>query len=321
MPQSFNRRLRRSSERYGQMSNESYRSRVNRLGGAGGGARSDGVSSALVDAAGSAIRVQPMEAPATNASPTTCVGPGVFESLSVVIPAYNAEREVAATLDSVHAYLQEHGLVFEIIVVDDGSGDRTASCVSACPHEIKLLQNKCNRGKGYSVRRGMLAAKHAWVLFMDVDNSTSIDHLDRFAPYAAESDVLIASRRLSASNILRRQPRLRQILGKSFPYLVRTLALGDIQDTQCGFKVFRHDAAKDIFARQVSAGFCFDVEILLVARRLGYRIEEIAVNWSNPPGSTVRVGIDPVLMFLDLLRITWRHRKEKYRASQRAVYA
>jgi len=303
------------------MGNEPFPSRLN-------GLQHERQSTQLVDDGlglpqeqGSVIHVRPMRAQAANTRTASSTGPGVFESLSIVIPAYNAQRDVCATLDSVCAYLQQHGLMFEIIVVDDGSHDRTAACVKAYPAEIKLLQNGRNRGKGYSVRRGMLEAKHEWALFMDVDNSTSIDHLDRFAPYADDSDVLIASRRLLESSIVLRQPRIRQILGKSFPYLVRTLALADIQDTQCGFKVFRHDAAKEIFSRQGSEGFCFDVEALLLARRLGYRIQEIGIDWVNPPSSTVRVGIDPVMMFLDLLRITWRHRKEKYGARQRTVYA
>ncbi len=236
-----------------------------------------------------------------------------FGSMSVVIPAYNAQDVVCRTLDSVQDYLDGVGLEHEIIVVDDGSSDGTAECVARRGRGVRLLVNDVNRGKGYTVRRGLRESRLAWAMFMDVDNATSIDHLERFAEHAAGAEVLIASRRVAGAWV-RPQPRTRQFLGRAFPYLVRALALRGIFDSQCGFKVFRREVLEDLLVRQRSTGFCFDVEILLTAVRLGYRVAEIPVVWKNPPGrSTLRIGSDPLKMFVDLLRITWRHRVSRYR--------
>lgn len=249
--------------------------------------------------------------------PSVSTAKGAFRSVTVVIPAYNASDVVSDTLTAVRDYLQRADLPHEIIVVDDGSTDQTASLVREHPGDIKLLSNGRNRGKGFTVRHGMLEGKCDWVLFMDVDNSTTIDHLDRFAPHAADADVLIASRRLPDSNIVRAQPKFRQMLGKTFPYFARVIALPGIRDTQCGFKVFRREAAADAFSLQESEGFCFDVEVLLIAKRLGYRIREVAIDWDNPPSSTVRVSLDPIKMLIDLFRIAWRHRPSRYPAIER----
>ena len=235
-----------------------------------------------------------------------------FNELSVVIPAYNAEGQVCATLDAVQSYLQGRGLKHELIVVDDGSSDETARRVQRWGGQVKLLRNGGNRGKGHAVRRGMLASRYAWTLFMDVDNSTSIEHLERFAPRAPDADVLIASRNLDGSRIVGGRPLLRHFLGQTFPHAVRLLALRGIRDTQCGFKAFRRQALREIFPRQRSEGFCFDVEVLLIARRLGYRIAEIPIDWDNPPESTLRLWRDAPGMLADLARITWRHRPARY---------
>lgn len=231
----------------------------------------------------------------------------VFDSLSVVIPAYNAAGHVRETLADVRQWLARFDLPHEIIVIDDGSIDNTRDLLRGEPG-IQLFENGINRGKGFSVRRGMLATRCAWALFMDVDNSTSLGHLERFAPAAAAADVLIASRRLSESRIVRRQHPIRQFLGRSFPYLVRALAIPDLADTQCGFKLFRREAVRQIFPKQRIERFAFDVEVLMLARRLGLRIVEVPVNWDNPTSSTLRVRIDTLQMMWDLLRTTWRIR-------------
>ncbi len=235
-----------------------------------------------------------------------------FKSVTVVIPAYNAGNVSVGTLDPVRQYLEPADMPHEIIVVDDGSTDDTAAIVSGYGHDVRLLSNGRNRGKGYTVRHGILEGKCDWVLFMDADNATAVDQLERFAPHAADHDVLIASRRLEESKILRPQPKFRQMLGRTFPYFARLFALPEIRDTQCGFKVFRRDAAQGIFGRQKSEGFCFDVEVLLIAKRLGFRIGEVAIQWDNPASSTVRVSLDPIKMLLDLIRISWRHRASRY---------
>jgi dolichyl-phosphate beta-glucosyltransferase len=195
----------------------------------------------------------------------------------------------------------------EVIVVDDGSSDGTQAAVDgAAVRDVRVLRNSSNRGKGYSVRRGMLAAKSDWVLFMDADNSTSIEHLARVAPHVNAARVIIASRRLSDSRVVRPQHRLRQMLGRTFPHIVRALALPGLMDTQCGFKVFRRDAAQAIFARQTTERFAFDVEVLLLARLLRIGIAEVPVDWDNPTISTVRIRYDTIQMLWDVLRSTWR---------------
>lgn len=238
-----------------------------------------------------------------------------FASVSVVTPAYNAAAEVGATLESIHAWLLSRGIEHELIVVDDGSSDGTGAAAARWSEgrpaaRFTLLRNPENRGKGYSVRRGMLRASKDWALFMDVDNSTTIDHLDRFAPLAARAPVLIASRRLPDSVIVRRQALTRRILGGAFPYIVRAISRTGATDTQCGFKMFRSDAARDIFSRQRTERFAFDVELLLLARKLGHGFAEAPARWDNPPdASTVKIRWDTVNMMLDVLRCTWRLRR------------
>ena len=236
-----------------------------------------------------------------------------FPSLSVIIPAYNAHSVVGPTLDACGAYLARQTFEYEIIVVDDGSTDETTRLVQERSGQTHLRRLERNRGKGAAVRYGVQAAKHAWILFLDVDHSTAIEHLDNFSAHAADADILIGSRNLPESVIVHPQPWLRQTLGRTFPYLVRLLALPRIRDSQCGFKLFKREAAQRVFARQKCDGFCFDVEVLLCASRLGYRVQELPVRWDNPTASTLSLWRDPVRMLLDLLRIVWRHRRSQYK--------
>lgn len=232
-----------------------------------------------------------------------------FGSLSVVVPAYNAERVIGGTLDAVQGYLDRAGLPYEVIVVDDGSRDGTARVVAQRGRGVRLLVNRVNRGKGATVRRGMLSALMEWALFTDVDNSTSIEHLEVFAPLAGTSDVIIASRRMRGSTIVQRQNALRRLLGGGFPRLVRLLALPGVTDSQCGFKAFRASAARGVFSRVRTERFAFDVEALLLARRLGLRIAEAPARWDNPPDeSTVRLRVDTLKMFADVIAAAWRLR-------------
>jgi dolichyl-phosphate beta-glucosyltransferase len=227
--------------------------------------------------------------------------------LSVVIPAYNEERRLPPTLEAVRRHLERRGGTHEILVVDDGSTDATAE-VAARDGAI-VMRNEGNRGKGYSVRRGMLMAQGARRLMTDADLSTPIEELERLMARMDEGcDVVIASRALPASNIEVRQPWYRENTGRLFNLLVRALALPGLHDTQCGFKLFTAEAARQAFGAARLDGFSFDVEVLYVARRRGYRIAELPVTWRND--AATRVGlVGGGGAFLELLSIRlngWR---------------
>ncbi len=229
--------------------------------------------------------------------------------ISIVIPAYNEEERIVNGIREVQKYLAKKPWEHEIIVVDDGSKDKTAALVKEMMQKdkrVKLFRNVPNRGKGYSVRRGMLAAKGDYVLFTDADMSTPMRELDEFLKHMAEYDIAIGSRNLAQSRIMIKQPKFRQMLGKTFPFIVRTLLRLPIKDTQCGFKLFSRKAANDVFSRQRLERFAFDAEVLFIALRLGLRIKELPVEWTNDPRSKVRVFRDSFRMLRDVVRV-WRN--------------
>jgi dolichyl-phosphate beta-glucosyltransferase len=224
----------------------------------------------------------------------------------VVIPAYNEAERLPPTLERVLAYLRGRGQSHEIVVVDDGSRDQTVARARAVGGaSLTVLANEVNRGKGYSVRRGMLAARGARRLMTDADLSTPIEDLELLAARLdAGYDVAIGSRALPDSNVEIRQPWYRESMGRLFNALVRLLAVPGLKDTQCGFKLFTADAARAAFSRCHLDGFSFDVEALFLARRLGFRIAEVPVTWRNDAAS--RVGLwGGFRAFPDLLHIRW----------------
>ena len=229
------------------------------------------------------------------------------EFISVVIPAFNEEKRIAPTLTAVCDYLTRNAQSFEIIVVDDGSSDETARIVSDLAAEkgsIRLLHRPANRGKGSSVRKGILEALGDLILISDADLSTPIEEVEKFLPWIEKGyDIVIGSRGLKESDIIRKQPWYRQSMGKIFNVLVSALVFGGFNDTQCGFKLFTSKAAKDIFRGARIDGFAFDVEALFLAKKLGYGIKEVPVRWLNSPYSKVRIVRDSSRMFLDLLKI------------------
>ncbi len=227
--------------------------------------------------------------------------------LSVVIPTYNKESRIASTLEAVAGYLAAKPFASEIVVVDDGSTDRTAEAARAAlagRSPSKVLRRDRNLGKGASVKEGVLAAAGELVLFCDDDLSTPIGELDKaLAGLEKGADVVIGSRAHPGADIQVRQRRPREWMGKVFNLLVRLFVLKGFLDTQCGFKAFRAAAAKDIFSRLQTAGFGFDVEVLVLARALGYRIAEIPVVWCDVRPSRLRIFRGSWGMARDLWRI------------------
>jgi dolichyl-phosphate beta-glucosyltransferase len=222
-------------------------------------------------------------------------------ALSVIIPAYNEAERLPPTLRRVRAWLEAWGQSHEIIVVDDGSQDDTAARAESLGAQV--LRNGENRGKGYSVRRGMREARGARRLMTDADLSTPMEDLPRLMEYMDGGyGVVIASRALPGANIEVHQPWYRENMGRFFNLCVRALALPGLQDTQCGFKLFSAQAAEDAFGPARLDGFSFDVEALFLARRKGHRIAEIPVTWRNDAASRVS-SLKGFLAFLDLLRI------------------
>jgi glycosyltransferase involved in cell wall biosynthesis len=234
-------------------------------------------------------------------------------SLSVVIPAYNEANRLPATLGRVLAWLDAQSLEFrELIVVNDGSTDGTAALVESLRDahpRLRLLNNPGNRGKGYSVRHGMLEARGEWVLFSDADLSTPIEDAARLVAAATEAraDIAIGSRAVDRSLVSVHQSLLRELSGRFFNVVMRTVTGLPFRDTQCGFKLYRASAAREVFSRQRLDGFSFDVEDLYIARLLGVPAVEVPVRWANVEGTKVS-AFTGLRSFADLVRIR-RHRE------------
>lgn len=237
--------------------------------------------------------------------------------LSVIIPAYNEEKRLPKTLEEIDKYLSKQSYDYEILVVNDGSKDSTAEITKNLISKIqnlKLIDNKENRGKGYVTRQGMLEAKGDYRIFTDADNSTSIDQIEKMWPeFEKGYDVVIGSRDIQGAILDPPQPFLRKvILGKGFK-LFRKIVLGlwEVSDTQCGFKCFTKKAAEAIFPKCKIDRFAFDPEILVIAKKLGYKIKEIPVYWRNDPESKVKFK-GMVKMSIDLFKIKWNLIAQKY---------
>lgn len=231
--------------------------------------------------------------------------------LSVVVPAYNEEERLPETIAAIEAYLSRQSYTWELIVVDDGSRDDTVGAARAAfsqPHS-RVEKNPRNMGKGATIRNGM--TKHArgrYRLFTDADNSTPIEETGKLlkAMRRRGADIAIGSRALKGSKLEVRQPFYREMMGRVFNTMVQLLAVPGIHDTQCGFKLFTRKAAEEIFPRQTLDGFSFDVEVLHIARRLGFRTIEVPVRWINSPASRVSPIRDSIRMFADVVRIRLR---------------
>ena len=228
--------------------------------------------------------------------------------LSVIIPAYNEEIRLPGTLKKIDAYLKNQNYLYEILVVNDGSVDETHLVVQKLTNRIKNLKAmgyQKNRGKGHAVRLGMLEAKGEYCLFLDADNSTSIDQIEKFWPELKKgADIAIASRDIQGAVLNPPQSWLRRVvMGGLYRGLRKILLnLRDIEDTQCGFKCFKKEAAKKIFPCCRINGLSFDIEVLILARRMGFTIKEIPVYWQDSALSKVNAKLIAEAA-LDLLRI------------------
>lgn len=233
-------------------------------------------------------------------------------SLSIVVPAYNEARRLPATLQKIVEWISTSDRDYtEVIVVDDGSTDGTADMVEGFRRSapcVRLLKNPGNRGKGYAVRHGMLDARSDWVLYTDADLSTPIGDFQKLhqAATAQGAQVAIGSRALDRSLVAVRQAAFREYSGRFFNLVMRTVTGLPFHDTQCGFKLYSSDAAKQIFGRQKLDGFSFDVEDLFIAKKLGIKAIEVPVHWSNVEGTKVSLG-GGVRSFMDLLKIRALH--------------
>lgn len=228
--------------------------------------------------------------------------------VSIVIPAYNEARRLSRGLERVREYLQAQRLDAEVIVVDDGSTDATAQLAEqfrAALPSLRVLRNDTNRGKGYSVRRGMLEARGRLALFTDTDLSAPIEEAAKLFAALQSCEVAFGSRAVDRSLISTHQSRLREIAGIMFNKLVQAVIWLPIVDTQCGFKAFVTDRARTVFEQQRIEGFGFDPEILFLAARHGLRWAEIPVRWAHDPDTKVHVFRDSLRMLLDLAQIRW----------------
>jgi dolichyl-phosphate beta-glucosyltransferase len=230
--------------------------------------------------------------------------------LSVIIPAYNEEQRLPRTMESIIRYLDRQPIRYEIGVVDDGSADRTCDIVRRYAQDhprVVLMSYGSNRGKGFAVRYGMMRGRGERLLLSDADLSTPIEEIEKLSAWLDEGyDIAIGSRALPGSNLPVRQSFLRERVGRSFNFVVRTVSGLSFADTQCGFKLFSRDAAMDVFPLLTIDRWSFDVEALFVAQRMGYRTKEVPITWIDAPGSKVSVGRDLVRTMTDLTRIRTR---------------
>jgi dolichyl-phosphate beta-glucosyltransferase len=236
-------------------------------------------------------------------------GSGILAS--IVIPAYNEEKRLPDFLKNVQEYMDARKEKFEVIIVDDGSKDATVATVegfTAKDPRIRIARQIPNQGKGAAVRRGILEARGDLILFADADGATPISELDKFLPLAAKGhEILIGSRKAGSESVERSRNSLRAMMGMVFYKIVNFFAVPGIRDTQCGFKIFRHDVAAKLFSKSSEKGWAFDVEILYLAQLYGYAIVEVPVNWHEVEGSKVNPIKDSMKMLLAIFRIRRKH--------------
>lgn len=237
--------------------------------------------------------------------------------LSIIIPAYNEESLIVNTLESLRSYMNTRSEPYEMIVVDDGSQDDTVACIQEWQKKsgasLQLLSNPKNMGKGFSIRRGVMESRGRYVIFIDADLPYELDAIDDFLNALKKGfDLSVGSRVLPGSEV-RGVPVYRYIAGQVFSWMVQAVLFSGLPDTQCGFKSFRSEAAREIFRRTSIDGFGFDVEMLFVARKLKFKIQPIAVHMiEHRQRSRVRLVNDSFKMFVNLFMVRWMDWQGKY---------
>lgn len=229
--------------------------------------------------------------------------------ISVVIPAYNEAGRIEPGLRRAVDYLRGRGLSYEVLVVDDGSRDRTVEVASSFADEgVRVIRHEKNRGKGAAIRTGVLASRGDEVLLTDADFSTPIEELEKLQARLEKTPVVIGSRGLADSVIQEHQPFYRELMGKTFNRIIRILGVRGLRDTQCGFKLLKGDVARNLGSDLTIDGFAYDVELLWLARRRGHGIGEVGVVWVNSPDSRVDPIRSSLSMLRDVILIRLRHR-------------
>ncbi len=231
-------------------------------------------------------------------------------SLSIIIPAFNEEDSIGKSLDQIVSFLSKQDFNFEIIVVNDGSNDNTNQIVNQ-KSDIKLITLAENKGKGFAVKTGVLEARNNFILFMDADHAIPINYILDFKNEILNYDIVIGSKYLNQTE---NYPFYRKLVGKVFSFLKYVITGLKIKDTQCGFKLFRSEVAKDLFSLSQITGWCFDVEILLLSRMKNYSVKEQAIKLSdiNAP-SNISIWNSGTQMFMDLLKLRMKFKRGDYK--------
>lgn len=228
--------------------------------------------------------------------------------LSVVIPAYNEEKRIDKILSAIRRYESDCNFNIEVIITDDGSKDNTIERAKELCKDLRnafVIERKENKGKGYTVKEGILKASGKYILFADADNSTPFYQIDKLLKFVPEYKVVIGSRYCRDGKLARPQPFYRILGSRGLNLVIQLLACRGVKDTQCGFKLFEHNAAKEIFKRETFNRFSFDIEVLAIARKLNYKIKEVGIIWYDDPHSTV----NPIKDGMQVLKDSWKVRQ------------
>lgn len=233
--------------------------------------------------------------------------------LSVIIPLFNEEQRIF-NIVHIQKYLKRKSFSYEIILVNDGSYDRTLSTLKKYEKQnyYKLITYNKNRGKGYAIKQGMMASTGRYRFFIDIDLSTPIEEFDKFIPHLKSNDVIIATRKQKNSVLVKRQPILRENLGKGFTLLSKTILRISFSDFTCGFKCFSEKAGNDIFDKQKIERWGFDSEILYLTKKNKFKVKEIGVSWTNDSKTKVRFPKDIIVSFFELAKIIYYDFRKYY---------